>query len=101
MSDQSFTIRMPRAVAVLTAAVSLLASGKQAAGAKHTRRAKKPPAEGRYVETDQGFMVPYSVTIPGTELSFRMVPIPGGTYLMGSPEDEEGHQEVEGPQIAV
>lgn len=36
------------------------------------------PAGVRSVKTDHGYMVPYTVTIPGTEVSFEMVPIPGG-----------------------
>ena len=43
-------------------------------------------------------MKPYTEEIPGTGLKFDMVPIPGGTFLMGSPEDEEGRQDDEGPQ---
>lgn len=40
------------------------------------------PAEGRFVQTDRGFMVPYRATIPGTEVTFEMVPVPGGEYQM-------------------
>ncbi|RUL84208.1 formylglycine-generating enzyme family protein, partial [Tautonia sociabilis] len=46
-------------------------------------------------------MKPYTETIPGTDLSFEMVPIPGGTFLMGSPEDEPDRLEHEGPQHPV
>ena len=46
-------------------------------------------------------MVPYTSTIPGTDLSFEMVPVPGGTFMMGSPEDEEDRNDDEGPQIEV
>lgn len=59
------------------------------------------PAEGRFVETDQGYMVPFQVTIPGTEVSFWMEPIPGGEYVMGSPQSEAGREDVEGPQKKV
>jgi hypothetical protein len=38
------------------------------------------PAEGRFVETDRGFMVPYTATIPGTDVKFTMMPIPGGKH---------------------
>ena len=51
--------------------------------------AKKPDA-GRFVETPKGFMVPYTQKIPGTEQVFQMVPIPGGTFLLGSPDTESG-----------
>jgi sulfatase modifying factor 1 len=62
---------------------------------------KERPASGRFVETDQGFMVPYTATIPGTEVTFEMVPIPGGKFKLGSPPDEEGRKPEEGPQIEV
>ena len=59
------------------------------------------PAEGRFVKTAAGYMVPYSVTIPGTNVAFEMVPIPGGRFKMGSPESEEGRSASEGPQFEV
>lgn len=62
---------------------------------------KEQPADGRFVKTDQGFMVPYTTTIPGTEVEFEMVPIPGGTFLMGSPESEDDRRSDEGPQFHV
>lgn len=40
-------------------------------------------------------------TIPGTAVSFRLTLIPGGTFLMGSPEDDPNHQKNEGPQRQV
>jgi formylglycine-generating enzyme required for sulfatase activity len=63
--------------------------------------AQSPPADGRSIKTDCGYMVPYKMTIPGTEVKFEMVPIPGGTFKMGSPESEEDRDEIEGPQIEV
>ncbi|TWT53151.1 Serine/threonine-protein kinase pkn1 [Rubripirellula amarantea] len=59
------------------------------------------PADGPSVEVDGGFMVPYTEKIPGTDLTFEMIPVPGGSFLMGSPEDEEGRREDEGPQVKV
>ncbi len=48
---------------------------------------------------------PYKDTIPadGDEaaVSFEMVPIPGGTFTMGSPETEKGRNKDEGPQHPV
>lgn len=38
------------------------------------------PGEGRYVEVPQGFMVPYVATIPGSNVTYEMIPIPGGVY---------------------
>lgn len=59
------------------------------------------PSEGPAVQVDGGFMVPYNVTIPGTDISFEMIPVPGGTFKLGSPEDEAGRKDDEGPQIDV
>jgi hypothetical protein len=46
-------------------------------------------------------MPPYTVTIPGTNVTFRMTPIPGGEFLMGSPTNEAGRKPDEGPQHRV
>jgi len=46
-------------------------------------------------------MKKYTETIPGTELKFEMLPIPGGKFLLGSPDDEDDRQEDEGPQVEV
>jgi formylglycine-generating enzyme required for sulfatase activity len=54
-----------------------------------------------YIKTDRGYMVPYTVTIPGTEIQFEMLPVPAGTLLMGSPDSEAGRQSNEGPQVQV
>lgn len=63
--------------------------------------AKEKPESGPFVEVDGGFMVPYTTQIPGTEVSFEMIPIPGGKFMMGSPEDEAGRNSNEGPQFEV
>ena len=49
---------------------------------------EKKPTEGRFVEVDGAFMVPYEMKIPGTDVEFKMVPISGGTFKMGSAEPE-------------
>ncbi|MBV9123344.1 MAG: SUMF1/EgtB/PvdO family nonheme iron enzyme, partial [Planctomycetes bacterium] len=43
----------------------------------------------------------YTETLPGTDVKFDLVPIPGGTYLMGSPDSEPGHKADEAPQHLV
>jgi formylglycine-generating enzyme required for sulfatase activity len=43
----------------------------------------------------------YTETLPRVGVAFDMVPIPAGTVLMGSPDDEEGRGDDEGPQFAV
>jgi sulfatase modifying factor 1 len=64
---------------------------------------KENPAEGFAVQTEHGWMVPYVVTIPGTDIVFRMMPIPGGEFVMGSGESEGGRKDDESPlrKIAV
>jgi formylglycine-generating enzyme required for sulfatase activity len=43
----------------------------------------------------------YVEEIAGSKVKFEMVAIPGGTYLMGSPKDEPGRSDDEGPQHPV
>jgi formylglycine-generating enzyme len=53
------------------------------------------------VNTAAGFMVPYEATIPGTTVTFEMMPIPAGEFLLGSPAEESDRHEDEGPQVRV
>jgi formylglycine-generating enzyme required for sulfatase activity len=46
-------------------------------------------------------MKPYSEALPGSELSFDMVPIKGGKFRMGSPASEKKRKADEGPQVEV
>jgi len=46
-------------------------------------------------------MKAYTNTIPGTKVRYAMTPIPGGKFLMGTPEAEENRQDNEGPQVTV
>jgi len=39
----------------------------------------------------------YQENIPGTDVIFEMVAIPGGEFEMGSPESEFGHEQDESP----
>src|SRR5262249_45815054 len=39
----------------------------------------------------------YTEKIPGSDVQFEMVPIPGGTFMMGSPDNEPGRKADEGP----
>jgi len=43
----------------------------------------------------------YTETIPGTKITFDMVAIPGGTFVMGSPASEPGRAADEGPAHEV
>ena len=62
---------------------------------------REMPTAGRYVRVENGFMVPYSLTIPGTDVVFSMEPIPSGRPWLGSPASEAGRRVDEGPQVAV
>jgi len=55
---------------------------------------KAPPAEDVTLK-------PYTVELPYTEITFDMVPIPGGEFQMGSPDDEVDRQDDEGPVHTV
>jgi len=46
-------------------------------------------------------MKAYSNAIPGTAVTYAMVPIPGGEFVMGSPDSEKGRKADEGPQHKV
>ena len=51
--------------------------------------------------TSEKQMKPYSDLIAGTGVSFEMLPIPSGEYLMGTAATEQGHKPDEGPQHKV
>ncbi|GIX03968.1 MAG: hypothetical protein KatS3mg113_0974 [Planctomycetaceae bacterium] len=63
----------------------------------HGQSRKDPAAEA----STQAEMKRYVESIDGTDVSFEMIPIPGGEFLMGSPEDEPGRNDDEGPQHRV
>ena len=44
---------------------------------------------------------PYAEAFADSEVTFDMVPIPGGVFTMGSPEGETGRADHEGPQVEV
>ena len=48
-----------------------------------------------------GEMKPYTQSIPGTEATFDMVPVRGGSFKMGSPSGEAKREDDEGPQVEV
>lgn len=56
-----------------------------------------PDAEAK----SEAEMKPYCERIPGTEVTFEMVPIRGGKFLMGSPPEEPKRKPDEGPQHEV
>jgi formylglycine-generating enzyme required for sulfatase activity len=61
----------------------------------------RPTGDDPAVPVPGGWMVAYDETIPGTAVSFRMIPVPGGTFRMGSPVSESGRAADEGPQVDI
>ena len=63
---------------------------------------KTQPESGPFVKlADDAFMVPYSHRVEGTEVSFDMIPIPGGKAAIGSPDEQPGRSQDEGPEFTV
>jgi formylglycine-generating enzyme required for sulfatase activity len=52
-------------------------------------------------KSDDAQMADYSAKVPQTGVPYHMVAINGGEFLMGSPPQEKGRQEIEGPQARV
>jgi formylglycine-generating enzyme required for sulfatase activity len=63
---------------------------------------KLPPVEVKGSEAaNEAEMKPYAEIIEQTDATIDMVPIPGGKFLMGSPEAEADRKADEGPQREV
>lgn len=65
--------------------------------------AGKPPATeiAEAAATAAADMQAYAEMITGTQVTFDMVPIPAGEFLMGSPAAEDDRKKSEGPQYKV
>lgn len=64
---------------------------------------KKPAEQGEIYTTSAnpvGFES-FTETVPGTSIAFRMLAIPGGSFSMGSPENEAFRRSDEGPVRTV
>jgi sulfatase modifying factor 1 len=60
------------------------------------------PVTGPYVSLPDGtFMVPYTQSVPSSDIAFEMIPIPGGEVMIGSPDGEADRTQDEGPQFTV
>ncbi len=98
----------PTETAAPTAPVGELPQGIVAERPAGEPRSAKNPA-GTYVEITDGahkgrFMVAYTAkwkSIVGKEVAMKFEPIPGGEFVMGSPEGEEGREKDEGPQVKI
>lgn len=63
--------------------------------------AAEKPASGPFVEVDGKFMVPYLEKIPGTDVVFEMIPVPGGTFRLGAGASDTEKRDDEGPQVEL
>ncbi len=81
-------------IGVAAAALGFFLSGEPSAAKPEGKSSFKPTIEPLKHKS-------YVETIPGTQVKFEMVAIPGGTYMMGSPAREPGRSADEGPQHPV
>ena len=76
-----------------------------AAPAPPAAPAPAPAAEAQPAAAAQdapaGDMKPFTQPIPDSTVTFELLPIPGGTFKMGSPEGEADREDDEGPQVEV
>ena len=61
----------------------------------------KPTANAESEAKDQAGMKKYVEQVGNTDVKFEMVPIPGGSFKMGSPANEKDRKDDEGPQVEV
>ena len=52
-------------------------------------------------QKEGGSFDPYETTIPGSAVTFKMLPVQAGQFVMGSPDKEAGRRPDEGPQKKV
>lgn len=65
------------------------------------RPAMQEPQDKKPAEKDAKDFANYTQTIPGSEVTFDLIAIQGGTFRMGSPDQEAGRAAEEGPQTEV
>src|SRR5262245_43206327 len=65
--------------------VSLAAAKEPSTASAKRGIVAEAPAGVRSFKVDGGYMVPYTEKIPNTDISFEMIPVPGGEFLLGSP----------------
>ena len=72
-----------------TQLVALLLFPSSATAQNPTGIRAERPSSGRAIDTKQGWMVPYTQTIPGSDVAFEMVPIPAGEIELKIPGTAE------------
>jgi formylglycine-generating enzyme required for sulfatase activity len=82
----------------------ILAQAQELAAKPVPGISKTKPEKGPFVPIDGGkggYLVPYTESFERTNISFEMIPVPGGEVTIGSPLSEAGRSEDEGPQFTV
>ena len=108
LSSRGILVRMPRPLqlacwlAVATAAIHAIPPAwAESDGPGFEAGDSTPAGDVPFVRVPGGWMTPYEESIPGTDVVFRMIPVPGGLFRMGSPEGEDGRTADEGPCFEV
>jgi formylglycine-generating enzyme required for sulfatase activity len=83
------------------AGVTLTASAPGKKDEKTTVSELQARIAGQSREKSESDMKAYKASVPNTDVSFDMIPIKGGEYVMGTPESEKGHKKDEEPQRKV
>src|SRR5258708_498474 len=52
-------------------------------------------------QPNDGSFQAFDQKIPNSSVSFKMIPIPGGSFRMGSPDTEKGHKTDEGSVTTI
>ncbi len=89
--------RLPRLAAIVLTSAILLGLPTSVSLVSAADPVPNPAAQA----TTEAEMKPYREFISGSNAKFEMLPIPGGKFLMGSPDSEEGHSDDEAPQHEV
>src|SRR5687768_10702308 len=87
---------MPRS-SLTTLVLCLMATLVTGSAADHPAPLPLPDSAAK----SEGQMKPYTELIEHTDAKVEMVPIRGGRFVMGSPENEKGRYPDEGPQHEV
>ena len=90
-----FRRRVQRRLSLVPLAAAFVLVGMAVAPAIAAPPPVSVPGAGAATEAE---MKPYTDVITNTDQTFDMLPIPGGTFLMGSPDSEIGRKAGEGPQ---
>ena len=85
--------------AVWPAGVVITSGGGGVGGADNMALARR--IHDKIAAAPAGQMAAYRKTIPGADVSYDMVPIPGGEFRMGTADNEPGHQKDESPVHTV